>query len=142
MGIEWLAPLMFIAALLFIFSGYPVAFSLGGVTIVFAILGVSTGYFHLPLLLALPDRVSGIMSNYILLAVPFFIFMGTMLEKSGLAEDLLKTMGQMFGPVRGGARAFGGLCWGVIGCCNRGSGGFGRSDGGYFPTHHAPLWVL
>ena len=52
------------------------SFSLGGVTIVFAILGVSTGYFHLPLLLALPDRVSGIMSNYILLAVPFFIFYG------------------------------------------------------------------
>jgi len=102
MGYEWLAPLMFVAALVFIFSGYPVAFSLGGVTIVFAIIGISTGYFDWHLLLALPDRVSGIMSNYILLAVPFFIFMGTMLERSGLAEDLLKTMGQLFGPLRGG----------------------------------------
>ena len=102
MGFEWLAPLMFIAALIFIFSGYPVAFSLGGVTIVFAIIGVATGYFDWLLLLALPDRLSGIMSNYILLAVPFFIFMGTMLERSGLAEDLLTTIGLLFGPMRGG----------------------------------------
>ncbi len=102
MGPEWLAPLMFVAALLFIFSGYPVAFALGGVSIVFAVIGVSTGYFDWLLLLALPDRLAGIMSNYILLAVPFFIFMGTMLERSGLAEDLLKTIGQLFGPMRGG----------------------------------------
>ncbi len=102
MGYEWLAPLMFAAALLFIFSGYPVAFALGGVTIIFAILGIATGYFDWLLLLALPDRLSGIMSNYILLAIPFFIFMGTMLERSGLAEDLLKTIGQLFGPMRGG----------------------------------------
>ena len=102
MGYEWLAPLMFVAALLFIFSGYPVAFALGGVTIVFAIIGVATGYFDWLFLLALPDRLSGIMSNYILLAVPFFIFMGTLLERSGLAEDLLKTIGQVFGSMRGG----------------------------------------
>ncbi len=102
MGTEWLAPLMFAAALLFIFSGYPVAFALGGVSIVFAIIGIATGYFDWLLLLALPDRLAGIMSNYILLAVPFFIFMGTMLERSGLAEDLLKTIGQLFGPMRGG----------------------------------------
>ncbi len=102
MGYEWLAPLMFAAALLFIFSGYPVAFSLGGVSIVFAAIGVSVGYFDWRLMLALPDRLFGIMSNYVLLAVPFFIFMGTMLAKSGLAEDLLKTIGLVFGPVRGG----------------------------------------
>ena len=102
MGYEWLAPLMFAAALLFIFSGYPVAFSLGGVSIVFAAIGVSVGYFDWRLMLALPDRLFGIMSNYVLLAVPFFIFMGTMLEKSGLAEGLLKTIGLVFGPVRGG----------------------------------------
>ncbi len=102
MGYEWLAPLMFAAALLFIFSGYPVAFALGGVSLVFAVIGVLVGYFDWHLMLALPDRLFGIMSNYVLLAVPFFIFMGTMLEKSRLAEDLLKTIGLLFGPVRGG----------------------------------------
>lgn len=102
MGYEWLAPLMFAAALLFIFSGYPVAFALGGVSLVFAVIGIVVGYFDWHLMLALPDRLFGIMSNYVLLAVPFFIFMGTMLEKSRLAEDLLRTIGQLFGPVRGG----------------------------------------
>ncbi len=102
MGYEWLAPLMFAAALLFIFSGYPVAFALGGTSLLFAFIGVGAGYFDWNLMLALPDRLFGIMSNYVLLAVPFFIFMGTMLEKSRLAEDLLKTIGLLFGPVRGG----------------------------------------
>ena len=102
MGYEWLAPLMFAAALLLIFSGYPVAFALGGTSLIFAIIGVSTGYFDWLLLLALPDRLFGIMSNYTLLAVPFFIFMGTMLEKSNLAQDLLQTIGLLFGPLRGG----------------------------------------
>jgi len=102
MGIEWLAPIMFAAALLLIFSGYPVAFALGGTTLIFAIIGVATGYFDWYLLLALPDRLFGIMSNYTLLAVPFFIFMGTMLEKSNLAQDLLQTIGLVFGPIRGG----------------------------------------
>lgn len=101
-GLEWLAPLMFAVALLLIFSGYPVAFSLGGASIIFAVIGVSTGYFDWHLMLALPDRLFGIMSNYTLLAVPFFIFMGTMLEKSNLARDLLHTTGLLFGPVRGG----------------------------------------
>lgn len=99
---EWLAPLMFIGALVLIFSGYPVAFSLGGTALLFAFLGVELGYFDWNLLLALPDRTFGVMSNAVLLAVPFFIFMGTMLEKSRLAEDLLKTIGLLFGPVRGG----------------------------------------
>ena len=97
-----LAPMMFVAALLFIFSGYPVAFSLGGVALLFAFLGVQFGYFDWALMHALPERIFGIMSNYVLLAIPFFIFMGTMLEKSRLAEDLLQTIGMLFGPVRGG----------------------------------------
>ncbi len=101
-GLEWLAPLMFAVALLLIFSGYPVAFSLGGTSLIFAVIGVSTGYFDWHLMLALPDRLFGIMSNYTLLAVPFFIFMGTMLEKSNLARDLLHTTGLLFGPLRGG----------------------------------------
>jgi len=99
---DWLAPLMFVGALVLIFSGYPVAFALGGTALLFAGIGVEMGMFDWPLLMALPDRVFGVMSNYVLLAVPFFIFMGTMLEKSRLAEDLLKTIGQLFGGLRGG----------------------------------------
>ncbi len=99
---DWLAPLMFVGALVLIFSGYPVAFALGGTALLFAGIGVEVGLFDWALLMALPDRVFGVMSNYVLLAVPFFIFMGTMLEKSRLAEDLLKTIGQLFGALRGG----------------------------------------
>lgn len=99
---HWIAPLMLATLLLFIFSGYPVAFSLGGVALLFAVVGAQMDLFHWVLLRALPDRIFGIMSNEVLLAVPFFIFMGTMLEKSRLAEDLLETIGLLFGPVRGG----------------------------------------
>lgn len=102
MGADLLAPLMFAGALALIFSGYPVAFALGGTALVFAGIGVEAGVLSWGLLQALPSRIFGIMSNYILLAVPFFIFMGTMLEKSRLAEDLLKTIGQLFGALRGG----------------------------------------
>jgi tripartite ATP-independent transporter DctM subunit len=97
-----LGPLMFVLALVLIFTGYPVAFALGGTAIVFAVVGVQAGFFDWNLLFALPDRTFGVMSNYVLLAVPFFIFMGTMLEKSRLAEDLLKTIGMLFGRLRGG----------------------------------------
>ncbi|HEV2147458.1 MAG TPA: TRAP transporter large permease subunit [Longimicrobiaceae bacterium] len=99
---DWLAPLMFVGALVLIFSGYPVAFALGGTALIFAFIGVEAGYFDWHLLLAMPDRTFGVMSNYILLAVPYFIFMGTMLEKSRLAEDLLETIGILFGRMRGG----------------------------------------
>jgi len=102
MGADLLAPLMFAGALLLIFSGYPVAFALGGTALVFAGIGVEAGMLSWGLLQALPSRIFGIMSNFILLAVPFFIFMGTMLEKSRLAEDLLTTIGQLFGTFRGG----------------------------------------
>lgn len=102
MSAEWLGPLMFVAALALIFSGFPVAFALGGTSLIFAAIGVSADIFGWNLLQAMPQRVFGIMSNYVLLAVPFFIFMGTMLEKSRLAEDLLTTIGQLFGPLRGG----------------------------------------
>jgi len=93
---------MFFVVFLFIFIGYPVAFSLGGPALVFAVVGVELGFFEWGLLYALPERIFGVMNNFILLAVPFFIFMGTMLEKSKLAEDLLKTIGRVFGPLRGG----------------------------------------
>ncbi len=99
---DWLGPLMFVGALVLIFSGYPVAFALGGTALFFAFIGVELGVLDLGLLLAMPERTFGIMSNYVLLAVPFFIFMGAMLEKSRLAEDLLTTIGVLFGAMRGG----------------------------------------
>ena len=98
-----LGPLMFVAALLLIFSGYPVALALGGTGLLFAGLGILFGYFEWNLLYAMPERIFGsVMANYTLLAVPYFIFMGTMLERSRLAEDLLRTIGILFGPLRGG----------------------------------------
>jgi tripartite ATP-independent transporter DctM subunit len=97
-----LAPLMFASVFVMIFVGYPVAFALGGTSLIFAALGVELGYFDWHLLFAMPDRIFGIMSNYVLLAVPFFIFMGIILEKARLAEDLLTTIGKLFGPLRGG----------------------------------------
>ena len=89
MGGEVFGPLMFAVVFLLIFLGYPVAFSLGGAAVIFGILGVAGGYFGPDYLQLLPERIFGIMSNPVLLAVPFFIFMGTVLEKSKLAEDLL-----------------------------------------------------
>lgn len=97
-----LAPLMFGVVFLVIFIGYPVAFALGGTSLVFAYLGVQLGYFEWGFLMAMPERVFGIMSNSILLAVPYFIFMGIVLERAKLAEDLLTTIGKLFGAVRGG----------------------------------------
>lgn len=99
---DLLGPLMFLGALVFIFTGFPVAFSLGGTALVFGALGIHYGFFDLKLMQAMPERIFGVMENYTLLAVPFFIFMGTMLERTGLAENLLKTMGMLFGPLRGG----------------------------------------
>jgi len=99
---EAMAPTMFLCALILLFSGYPVAFSLGGTALVFGLVGVANDFFPLVALTAWFDRTFGIVKNYVLLAVPLFIFMGTVLEKSRLAEDLLRTVGQLFGPVRGG----------------------------------------
>ena len=99
---ELLGPLMFVAAFALIFTGYPVAFALGGTALAFAFVGVQAELFEWTLLNGLPLRIFGVMENLILLAVPFFIFMGTMLERSRLAEDLLKTIGMLFGPLRGG----------------------------------------
>jgi tripartite ATP-independent transporter DctM subunit len=99
---DWLAPLMFAAVFVLIFAGFPVAFALGGTALFFAVLGVGAGYFDWALLFAMPERIFGVMSNFVLLAIPFFIYMGTVLEKSRLAEDLLTTIGKLFGPLRGG----------------------------------------
>jgi tripartite ATP-independent transporter DctM subunit len=97
-----LAPLMFLGLIIVLLIGFPVAFSLAAVGIGFGIVGIQLGLFTPALLQALPDRVWGVMSNDTLLAVPFFTFMGLILERSGMAEDLLDTIGQLFGSVRGG----------------------------------------
>ncbi len=99
---DWLGPLMFVGALILLSFGYPVAFSLGGVSIIFAFIGVALGVFEPVFLNALPSRIFGIMGNYTLLAIPYFIFLGSMLEKTGIAERLLLTMGILFGRMRGG----------------------------------------
>ncbi len=93
---------MFAGALLLLSLGYPVAFSLGGVAILFGLIGIGLGVFDPIFLTAMPQRIFGIMNNFTLLAIPYFIFMGAMLEKSGIAENLLETMGSLFGRMRGG----------------------------------------
>jgi TRAP-type mannitol/chloroaromatic compound transport system permease large subunit len=97
-----LAPLMFLALVVFLLVGYPVAFSLAANGLFFGLVAIDLGLLKPELLQALPERVFGIMRNDTLLAIPFFTFMGLILERSGMAEDLLETTGQMFGPVRGG----------------------------------------
>src|SRR6188472_1812200 len=97
-----LAPIMFATLVIVLLLGYPAAFSLGAVGLFFAIIGVQLGQFHPDFLQALPERVYGVMNNDTLLAIPFFTFMGLILERSGMAEDLLDTIGQLFGTIRGG----------------------------------------
>jgi TRAP-type mannitol/chloroaromatic compound transport system permease large subunit len=97
-----MAPLMFGALIVFLMLGYPVAFSLAANGLFFGALAIHFGLLGPELLQALPQRLFGIMRNDTLLAIPFFTFMGLVLERSGMAEDLLETVGQLFGPVRGG----------------------------------------
>jgi len=99
---ELMAPLMFAGLIVFLLIGYPVAFALGANGLLFGLIGMQLGYVEFAQLQALPERVFGIMSNATLLAIPFFTFMGLILERSGLAEELLDTMGQLFGALRGG----------------------------------------
>jgi tripartite ATP-independent transporter DctM subunit len=99
---EWLGPTMFLGALVILGIGYPVSFSLGAVAMLFGFIGLQLGLFPEALMRAMPSRIFGIMSNFTLLAIPYFVFLGSMLEKSGLAEDLLETMGVLFGGLRGG----------------------------------------
>src|SRR3979490_1504605 len=97
-----MAPIMFTALVLFLLAGYPAAFSLGAVGLIFAFVGIELGAFRPDFLQALPERVYGVMNNDTLLAIPFFTFMGLVLERSGMAEDLLDTIGQLFGTIKGG----------------------------------------
>ncbi|MGD9942383.1 MAG: TRAP transporter large permease subunit [Burkholderiaceae bacterium] len=97
-----MAPLMFAALILFLLLGFPVAFALAANGIVFALIGIELGLLTPALFQALPQRVLGVVMNDALLALPFFTLMGLILERSGMAEDLLETIGQLFGPMRGG----------------------------------------
>jgi len=100
--IDNMAPLMFLALVVLLLMGYPVAFALAANGLLFGFIGIELGLLTPQLLQALPDRIFGIMRNDTLLAIPFFTFMGLILERSGMAEDLLDTIGQLFGPLRGG----------------------------------------
>ncbi|RDV01971.1 TRAP transporter large permease [Undibacter mobilis] len=100
--IENMAPIMFVSLVVFLLLGYPAAFSLAAVGLIFALIGIELGQFQPDFLQAMPERVYGVMNNDTLLAIPFFTFMGLILERSGMAEDLLDTIGQLFGTVRGG----------------------------------------
>ena len=102
MLIHYMAPIMFASLVIFLLLGYPVAFSLAANGLIFGLLGIELGLFRPDFLQALPERVYGIMNNDVLLAIPFFTFMGLILERSGMAEDLLDTIGQLFGTIRGG----------------------------------------
>jgi len=97
-----MAPLMFAALVFFLLFGFPVAFALAANGILFGLVGMELGLLNPALFQALPERIFGIMANDTLLAIPFFTFMGLILERSGMAEDLLDTIGQLFGPIRGG----------------------------------------
>lgn len=102
MGYEWLAVAMFAGFFLLLLTGYPVAFSFAGTGLVFGLIGLAVGAFDLDLVKLLPNRWFGTMNEFTLVAIPFFVFLGSVLEKSGLAEDLLETVGIVLGPLRGG----------------------------------------
>ncbi len=100
--VDNLAPIMFFNLIIFLLLGFPVAFSLAATGILYGLVAIELGLMQPALFQALPQRVFGIVSNDTLLAVPFFTLMGLILERSGMAEDLLETVGQLFGPIRGG----------------------------------------
>src|SRR5262249_57762766 len=102
LSFELMAPMMFAGLIVLLLIGYRVAFSLSFVGLGFGFLAIYLGHFDFVLLQALPERIFGIAANQLLLSIPFFTFMGAILERCGLAEDLLDTMGQLFGPMRGG----------------------------------------
>ncbi len=99
---EWLDLAMFLALCVFILLGFPVSFTLAGTAVIFALIGLATGTFDADYFGFFPNRIYGVMTNEVLVAVPLFVFMGVMLERSKVAEELLDTMGQLFGRLRGG----------------------------------------
>jgi TRAP-type mannitol/chloroaromatic compound transport system permease large subunit len=99
---EWLDLAMFIALCVLVLLGFPISFTLAGTALIFGLLGMAMGVFDADFLGVWPNRIFGVMTNEVLIAVPLFIFMGVMLERSRVAEELLDTMGQLFGRLRGG----------------------------------------
>ena len=99
---EGIALLMFATVVLLLLAGFPVAFSLGGTALIFALGGVIGGGFEQAFLSGLPSRIFGIMTNETLIAVPLFVFMGITLERAQIAEELLETLSALFGRLRGG----------------------------------------
>ena len=97
----WMAFLMFLCVIMVLMAGYPVAFTLGGMALIFSVIGIMTDTFD-PIMNMMPQRLFGIMTNQTLVAVPLFVFMGVMLERTRIAEELLETMGLLFGRMRGG----------------------------------------
>jgi TRAP-type mannitol/chloroaromatic compound transport system permease large subunit len=100
--IEYLDLIMFVALMAAILLGFPVSFSIAGVGIIFAYIGFAVGEMDITLLGAMGQRVFGTLTNNVLIAIPLFVLMGAVLEKSRIAEDLLDTMGRLFGQLRGG----------------------------------------
>jgi len=100
--VEWVAALLFVAVIVLLLAGFPVAFTLGGTALIFAGFGIAGGGFSEALLSGLPNRVFGIMTNETLVAVPLFVFMGVTLERARIAEELLDTLSSLFGTLRGG----------------------------------------
>src|SRR5436853_6894509 len=101
--LDMMPPLMFGGLILAMLIGFPVSFTLAALGLSFGFLAIHEGIFGLNFLQAIPGRVYGnVLSNELLLAIPFFTFMGAILERCGLAEDMLESVGQLFGPVRGG----------------------------------------
>jgi tripartite ATP-independent transporter DctM subunit len=99
---EWVALLLFLSVILLLLAGFPVAFSLGGTALLFALVGTVGGGFEEAFLTSIPSRIFGIMSNETLVAVPLFVFMGVTLERARIAEELLETLSSLFGSLRGG----------------------------------------
>jgi TRAP-type mannitol/chloroaromatic compound transport system permease large subunit len=135
-----MAPIIFSSLVLFLLFGYPVSFALAANGLIFFAIGVwlapySNGEITLdwPLLWTMPQRLWGILSNETLLAIPFFTFMGIILERSGMAEDLLDTVGQLFGPIRGGL-AFAVILVGALLAATTG-------HGPHFAPDYAALWL-
>ena len=99
---EYLDLIMFVAMMAAVLSGFPVSFSIAGVAVIFAYLGWALGVMDVSLLWALGQRAYGLIGNTVLIAIPVFVLMGAILEKSKIAEELLDTMGRSFGQLRGG----------------------------------------
>lgn len=112
--VEYIPLLLFALVFVLILIGYPVALTLGGISVIAGIIFFDIDFFYL-----LSLRIYGIMNNFVLLAVPLFIFMGITLEKSGIAEKLLETMALMFGRIKGGVSNFSYCSWSDVSCFNR-----------------------